>query len=58
LLARKNGRRNVRAGIHGSKPDRMTAFQQFGRVQLVHDGFFQSDLQIELMKLVYSSEAI
>ena len=42
----------------GCSHDRMIAFQQFSRVQLVHDGLFQSDLQIELINLVCPREAI
>jgi hypothetical protein len=58
LVVRKSGARTARADIHGSKHDWMTAFQQLSRVQLAHDGFFQFDLQIELMDLLCPSEAI
>jgi hypothetical protein len=50
--------RNAGADIQGSSHDRMTAFQYLNRVQLVHDGLAQFDLQIEFMNLVYPSEAI
>jgi hypothetical protein len=58
LVAWNSEARNARADIHGSKHDRMTAFQQMSRVQLVHGGFFQFDLQIELMNLMCPSETI
>jgi hypothetical protein len=50
--------RNARADIQSSKHDRMTAFQSLSRVQLVHDGYIQFDFQIELMNLMFPSEAI
>jgi hypothetical protein len=58
LGARKDGARNVRADIHLSRHDRMTTFEQLSRVQLIHDGFFRFDVEIELMNLVCASEAI
>jgi hypothetical protein len=42
----------------GSGHNRMTAFQELIGVQLVHDGFFQFDLQTDLMNLECPNEAI